>query len=320
MRIHLIFALLLTGFAAPSQAANVQVVPGSGAAYLYFPADGEDNRTVLKFIKEIGGSLDDKYKVYFTFENDPKELLCDETDLTCEKTLGAGKVKLEIEGDWAPGNASVKLGMKGKFSGACSGVDTSCEMVLQAGKTVSVNIKVGCDAKDYSVIDLGGGDEALCVGYSADGKNNILLAAHKKIESGLRPKDEKEEWGYKDPDNGIANTEKIISKWKNDTSESAAHYCKNLSIGSGSKKLMEWYLPSINELKKVLAGWNNQDFTVPKANKDSGHEDGYYSSTENGKEKTKTAYWSSSSSSMKVDDTKYKYKDGATLCIKGISP
>jgi len=113
---------------------------------------------------------------------------------------------------------------------------------------------------------------------SLDGSNHLLLAAHKNSQSGLRPKNEQAQWGNNSEDDGVDNTQKILNAWSSNTSDSAAHYCKNdLSIGSGSSKLMQWYLPAIAELKLALNGWNHDIFILPKES-----EPGYYSSTRDG--------------------------------------
>jgi len=327
----LVALMLTTGLPTLAQSVSVQPVPGSGAAYLYFPDNG-DTRAVLKVVKENGMGLATDYEVHFTFDGGAQEVLCESAQLVCEETLKPGTVRLTVKGDWAPGNTSVTLPMSGKFSGACSSIDTTCQFSLQKGTTSTVRIKAGCNARDYSVVKLGGGAEALCVGFSLDGQNNVLLAAHRNIDPGKRPKNEKKEFNNTSLTDGQANTQTILDNWTGDTGESAAHYCHTLEVGSGTGKLMQWYLPALNELKNALAGWS-ADFTIPK----NIGKDGYYSSTEHSKRKTKTLKWSSSHDGWKEDKTKYHGSDedddededdhdhhtddrGDTLCIKGVSP
>jgi len=301
---------LTAGLPALAQSPAVHPVPGSGAAYLYFPAEG-DGATVLKVIKENVTSVPAGiYEVFFTFDGGLEEPLCDSTQTECEKTLKPGTVKLRIAGNWIPD----KLPMSGKFSGACSGIDTTCQFALQANATNTVRIKAGCNARDYSVVKLGGDAEALCIGISLDNQNDILLAAHQDTASGKRPKNKKSLWGYDSNDDGKANTQTIMNNWtSSNTTQSAAHHCANLSIGSGGGKMMDWYLPAINELELALNGWDDADPIITR------YEDGYYSSTESGKKYTRIIRWSSSSGKQKTTK-KYKDTNGETLCVHSVSP
>jgi len=308
-------ATVLTGFSifACAQTVNLRVVPGSSAAYLYFPADG-DSRSVLKVIKETGMGLTENYEVYFTFENAPEEILCLNTETSCEKTIGQGTVALRISGDWVPNNASMVLPMSGKFSGACAGIDTTCQFSMQAGATHTVLIKAGCDAHDYSVVKLGNGQEVLCIGNSLDGQNNLLLAAHNHTASGKRAKTKKENWGNTSTTDGKDNTQTIQEKWSGSTGNSAAHYCSDdMEIGSGASQMMDWYLPAIDELNMALAGWYDDIFIISKNT--------YFSSTEKSKKEIRGLTWSSSET---IKEPKLKYKsdskyNGETLCFHSVA-
>jgi len=304
-------ATVLTGFSIFACAQSVRVVPGSSAAYLYFPADG-DSRSVLKVIKETGMGLTDNYEVYVTFENEPEEILCLDTETSCEKTIGKGMVALRISGDWVPNNASMVLPMNGKFSGACVGIDTTCQFSMQAGASHTVLIKAGCNARDYSVVKLGNGQEVLCIGNSLDGQNNVLLAAHNATASGKRVKTKKEYWDNTSTTDGKDNTQKIQEKWSGSSEDSAAHYCSDaMEIGSGASKMMDWYLPAIEELKMALAGWYDDIFIISKNNT-------YFSSTEINKKKVKGSSWSSSAETIKEEKLKYK-DNGETLCFHSMA-
>jgi len=304
--------MVLAGFPALAQLPAVRPVPGSGAGYVYFPAEG-DSRAILKVVKESVTSVPaGMYQVYFTFGGEPEELLCDTHQTACEKTLGAGAVKLRIAGEWLAG----KLSMLGKFSGACSGIDDTCQINLQAGDTQTVRIKVGCNAHDYSLVKLGGDAQALCVG--TDGLNqrpdHVLLAAHKKIGGGKRAKKSKGELGNSSSEDGAGNTAILRNNWSGDTADSAAHYCHGLELGSGSTKLTEWYLPAISELDLALSGWVDEDYVVPKAAADQG----YFSSTHSDKKRTQVIEWDASSIRKR---TKYKYKESSqVLCVRSVAP
>jgi len=265
-----------------SAAPDIQPVPGSGAGFMYFPGE-DDARVVLKVIKETEGGLDTNYEVHLTFENNASELLCADVDMDCEKTLSAGAFKLDIVGEWITGKPW--LAKHGQFSGACSGISTACNSTLQGGGTHTVHIKVGCNAHEYSKVSLGGGDEALCIGWGpgpSQNENKLLLAAHKKITSDKKGKTAgKVQWNAWSWEDGQENSEIGMNNWSGVKDDSAAYYCDDLQLGAGASKLVNWYLPAISELHLALNGWPDEDFIISK----TGNNQTYISSTTGGGKK-----------------------------------
>jgi len=252
-------------------AADVQPVPGSAAAYLYFPAEGA-GRVKLKIVKEFANVVQDRYEVYFQLRNRRQELICGFDEDNCEKTVPAGQGRLTIKGFY---DTAKKLPISmATFTGACSTTGTRCDLNLKDGNTETVRIVTGCNATEYSVILLDDKNRpndknaVLCVGPVPDG-SGYLLAAYKSIRSNFRAKTSTDAIGAKDSRNGKENTAIMLSKWSASifpVRESAAHYCNNLSIGSGNNRYNDWYVPAEQELNLVLAGWDaaKQSFIIPK--------------------------------------------------------
>jgi len=288
--------LLLLPLSGAEAAADIRPVPGSGAAYLYFPGEGA-GRVKIKIVKEFANMLQDRYEVYYTPRRGGREqLICTAEEETCEKLLPAGQGGLTIKGFYDPAN---KLPINAaKFTGSCSTVGARCDLNLKDGVTETVRITTGCNASDYSVIRVGVGNErqqVLCVGVSPDGRS-YLLAAHKNTRNGMLAKTDKK-IGFTHSTDGKANTRIMIDKWDNAVfpeRESAAHYCQRLTVGQGNLRLSGWYVPALQELNLVLAGWEaaKQSFIVPRDG------DGYFSSTEIGNESTNTYRWNNSSKNL----------------------
>ncbi|KXU35356.1 hypothetical protein AXE65_06370 [Ventosimonas gracilis] len=259
-------------------APDISPVPGSGAAYLYFPGEAE-GRVKLSIVKEFANMLQDRYEVYYTPRNGREILLCSADEDSCEKLLPAGQGRLFIKGFYDPAN-KLPINMA-KFTGSCSTIGARCTLNLKTTGKETVRITTGCNASEYSVIQLGDNNNrpaALCVGLSPDGKS-YLLAAHKNIRTEMMPKSSKDKQGFNDAQNGMENTKIMLNKWNNNDARqnrSAAHYCQQLALGQGNLRFDGWYVPAERELNLVLSGWDaaNQSFIIPKST------DGYWSSTE----------------------------------------
>jgi len=287
--------LLLSGTVMAQSAPNVRPVPGSGAAYVYFPGETE-GRVKLTVTKEFGNMLQDRYVVYYRPDKKREEVICKENEELCEKLLPAGRGRLRIEGYYDPAK---KLPIThAKFNGACSVTGKSCNVNLRTNGTETVRITTGCNGSDYSVIQLGEKAMALCVGPAIGDKNGYLLAAHKSI-SAKRTKDVEEVKEAKSETDGKTNTKILLDNWTGSAlrarTESAAHYCNNLKLGEKNTQFTGWYVPAIKELDLALSGWSSKDqsFIVPK------DATGYYSSTERPKASrttggSKTIQWDGS--------------------------
>jgi len=291
LKVSIAVCLLLLPLSA-AKAADINPVPGSGAAYLYFPGEGA-GRVKLKIAKEFANMLQDRYEVYYMPRRGGREqLICTAEEETCEKLLPAGQGRLTIKGFYDPSN---KLPINAaKFTGSCSTTGARCDLNLKEGSTETVRITTGCNASDYSVIQLGGDkNQVLCVGISPDGKS-YLLAAHKNIRGGLLAKTA-EKVGFTSNTDGKANTKIMIDKWDRTVfpeRDSAAHYCQRLTVGKDGNRLAGWYVPALQELNLALAGWESakQSFVVPRDG------DGYFASTERGSESTNTYRWNNGKS------------------------
>jgi len=290
---------------------NVRPVPGSGAAYLYFPGETE-GRVKLSVTKEFGNMVEDRYVVYYKPKDKREVVLCTETEQHCEKLLPAGQGRIRIEGFYDP---SKKLPIsRAKFNGACSATGKQCNVNLRTDGTESLRITTGCNGSDYSVVELGGKDAvALCVGMGVSDRNSYLLAAHKHIRA-KQIKFEEEDLGAKSANDGKANTKVLLDnlpatlRVRND---SAAYYCHSLKLGEKNTRFVEWYVPAIDELDLALSGWSNKDqsFIVPR---DS---EGYFSSTESGKRDIKYIRWSGSKNSNAARYTNAK----SILCMYSVA-
>jgi len=268
---------------------NVRPVPGSGAAYMYFPGDVE-GRVKLSITKDYGNMIQDRYAVYYRANNKREELICKEDEEHCEKMVPSGQGRIRITGYYDP---SKKLPIThAKFSGACSTTGKECKLNLRNNGTETLRITTGCNGRDYSVIDFGGKEgTALCVGVGISDANTYLLAAHRHIRAKRIKLVEK--IGVTNKSDGKANTKMFLENWESNrsitplTTDSAAHYCTKLTVGEGQKRLVGWYVPAINELNQALSGWEggSQNFIVPKDTT------GYYSSTETGSRSTETVRW-----------------------------
>jgi len=278
----LIGSFFLLPLAAAQAGPDIRPVPGSGAAYLYFPGEAV-GRVKLKIVKEYANMLQDRYSVYFKPKNGREELICGADEENCEKLVASGAGKLRIQGFYDTSN-KLPISMA-KFTGACSVTGAECKLNLKIGSTETVRITTGCNASEYSVVGaLGRGDSnsrgagALCVGPTQDG-SGYLIAAHKAVRGNLRAKTGSEKIGASSTRDGKGNSKILLEKWdKNKFSEreSAAHTCERLSIAVGEDRYVGWHVPSEQELSQVLGGWEaaKQSFVVPK---DSA---GYWTSTE----------------------------------------
>jgi len=293
--------LLVSSMLMAQSAPNVRPVPGSGAAYLYFPGESE-GRVKLSITKEFGNMVQDRYAVYYRPNGKREELICKEDEDLCEKLLPAGRGRLRIEGYYDPAK---KLPIThAKFNGACSTTGKVCNVNLRTSGSETVRITTGCNGSDYSVIELSGKDSALCIGPGISNKNSYLLAAHKNI-SAKRTKSVEEIKDAKSETDGKTNTKLLLDNWNPaiaSTRDSAAHYCNNLKLGEKNTRFTGWYVPAIKELDLALSGWSNkeQSFVIPK------DATGYYSSTENPKKTgkggndggNKTVRWNSGSATQ----------------------
>jgi len=308
LRILMVACFLLLPLDYAKAAPDIRPVPGSGAAYLYFPGEGA-GRVKLKIAKEFANMLQDRYEVYYMPRRGGKEqLICTVEEETCEKLLPAGQGILTIKGFYDPAN---KLPINAaKFTGSCSTTGARCNLNLKEGSTETVRITTGCNASDYSVIQLGNDrQQVLCVGPSPDGKS-YLLAAHKHIRGGMLAKTA-EEIGFTSNTDGKTNTKIMIDKWDRavfSERDSAAHYCQNLTVGKDGNRLVGWYVPALQELNSVLAGWEaaKQSFVIPR---DS---NGYFSSTEIGQKSTNTYVWSGSAKKL---DYQYWNSSASVICV-----
>jgi len=310
--------LLLPAVLAAQSMPNVRPVPGSGAAYLYFPAETE-GRVKLSITKEFGNMVQDRYAVYYQptpLTRGREELVCKEDEEHCEKLVPAGRGRIRIAGYYDPAQ---KLPInRAKFSGACSTTGAVCTINLRNSGTETVRITTGCNGSDYSVITLSAKDEALCVGPGISDRNSFLLAAHKHIRA-KRTKAVERIDGDKSDTDGKANTQALLNGWDNSIAnrrESAADYCNGLTLGEKNLRFSGWYVPAIKELDLALAGWDNKDpsFIIPKDNT------GYFSSTEGKAHKSpwgsKTIRWNGSSKSQ---DNR-PYTDAVSiLCVYSVA-
>jgi len=303
--------LLLTATAMAQSMPNVRPVPGSGAAYVYFPGEIE-GRVKLSITKEFGNMIQDRYAIYYRPQGKREELICKETEEHCEKLVPSGQGRIRIAGFYDPGK---KLPIThAKFSGICSVTGRQCNINLRENTSASQTLRIttGCNGRDYSVIDFGGKNGlALCVGVGISNPNTYLLAAHQHIRT-KRAKmvDNKVKPGFESKTDGKANTKIMMQQWEENnrsTGESAAHYCQKLTVSEGQGRLVEWYVPSINELDKALAGWEGtgQNFVIPKDTT------GYFSSTQTGTQNVEVIRWNNAKQKSYVN-----YKDAAaTLCM-----
>jgi len=291
LRVSITACLLLLPFIYVQAAADIHPVPGSGAAYLYFPGESA-GRVKLQIAKEFSNMLQDRYEVYYIPRRGGREqLICSADEETCEKLLPAGPARLSIRGFYDP---SKKLPINSaKFTGSCSNIGERCELNLKDGNTEIVRITTGCNASEYSTIRVGDRDSVLCVGISPDNKS-YLLAAHKNIRGGMMARTNNQKAGFTSTTDGKTNTQIMIDKWDSSifsTRDSAAHYCQQLSVGKGDFSFSGWYVPALQELHSVLAGWYaaQQSFAIPK---DDGK--GYFSSTERPNDAVNTYRWDNS--------------------------
>jgi len=307
--------LLISSMLMAQSAPNVRPVPGSGAAYLYFPGESE-GRVKLAITKEFGNMVQDRYAVYYRANGKREELICKEDEDHCEKLLPAGRGRLRIEGYYDPAK---KLPIThAKFNGACSTTGKVCNVNLRASGSETVRITTGCNGSDYSVIELSSKDTALCVGPGLNDRNSYLLAAHKHI-SAKRTKVIEEIKDAKSETDGKTNTKLLLDNWNTalgNTRDSAAHYCNNLKLGERNTRFTGWYVPAIKELDFALSGWSNKDqsFIIPK------DATGYYSSTE----RPKAGRTSGGSKTVRWDGSKRQdgrsYADAASvLCVYSVS-
>jgi len=279
-RFFLKLAIGLLPFAVVYAAPDIHPVPGSGAAYLYFPGEVV-GRVKLKIIKEFANVVQDRYEVYFQPRKGRQELICSVDEESCEQLVASGQGELTIKGFYDPAR-KLPISMA-KFTGGCSTTGAKCKLNLKAGNTETVRITTGCNATEYSVVNLSDGNErnrhsVLCVGPSLDG-SSYLLAAHRSIRGNLRAKTDEQQSGFTSTRDGKGNTRIMMDTWdksKFSERESAAHTCDQLSVGAGNNRYTGWYVPAEQELSLVLSGWDaaKQSFIIPK---DSA---GYWTSTE----------------------------------------
>jgi len=302
-------SVLIANLVMAQSAPNVRPVPGSGAAYLYFPGESE-GRVKLSITKEFGNMVQDRYTVYYRPQNKREEVICKETEEQCEKLLPAGRGRLRIEGYYDPGK---KLPIThAKFNGACSTTGKVCNVNLRTSGTETVRITTGCNGSDYSVIELSSKDAALCIGPSLSDKSGYLLAAHKHITAKV-VKVVEDLKSKKSATDGKANTKELLDGWDAaiaSTRDSAAHYCNNLKLGEKNTRLAGWYVPAIKELDLALAGWDNKDqsFIVPK------DATGYHSSTETGGRSSELIRWNNG----KQKRTEYNRTAASVLCVYNV--
>jgi len=286
--------LLLAATAMAQSMPNVRPVPGSGAAYVYFPGEIE-GRVKLSITKEFGNMIQDRYAIYYRPQGKREELICKEDQEHCEKLVPSGQGRIRIAGFYDP---TKKLPIThAKFSGICSVTGRQCNINLRENASASQTLRIttGCNGNAYSVIDFGGKNgQVLCVGVGISNPNTYLLAAHQQIRTKrTKLENSKVTPRFESKTDGKANTKIMIERWESNTAitrlttESAAHYCQRLTVGEGQGRLVEWYVPSINELDQALSGWEgtSQSFIIPKDST------GYYSSTETGNTSTEVIRW-----------------------------
>jgi len=302
--------LLWATAALPQSMPTIRPVPGSGASYVYFPGEVE-GRVKLSITKDYGNMIQDRYAIYYRPQGKREELLCKEDQEHCEKLVPGGQGRIRIAGFYDPAK---KLPIThAKFSGICSTTGKQCNINLRGSGSETLRITTGCNGKDYSVIDFGGKKGlALCVGVGISNPNTYLLAAHQHISTKRTKVVEKADPGFESKTDGKANTKRMLESWESNrslglTSDSAAHYCQQLTVGEGQGRLVEWYVPSINELDQALAGWEgaNQNFVIPKDST------GYYSSTETGTRSTETIKWNNAKQKDYLNFT----AAGSVLCM-----
>jgi len=305
--------LLLTATAMAQSMPNVRPVPGSGAAYVYFPGEVE-GRVKLSITKEFGNMIQDRYAIYYRPQGKREELICKETEEHCEKLVPSGQGRIRIAGFYDPAK---KLPIThAKFSGICSVTGKQCNINLRENTSASQTLRIttGCNGNAYSVIDFGGKNgQVLCVGVGISNPNTYLLAAHQQIRT-KRAKlvDNKVKPGFESKTDGKANTKIMLQQWEENrslglTTDSAAHYCQRLTVSEGQGRLVEWYVPSINELDQALSGWEgtSQSFIIPKDTT------GYFSSTQTGTSSVEVVRWNNAKQRTWVN-----YRDAAaTLCM-----
>jgi len=302
--------LLLTTTALAQSMPNIRPVPGSGASYVYFPGEVE-GRVKLSITKDYGNMIQDRYAIYYRPQGKREELLCKEDQEHCEKLVPSGQGRIRIAGFYDPAK---KLPIThAKFSGICSTTGRQCNINLRGSGSETLRITTGCNGKDYSVIDFGGKNgQALCVGVGISNPNTYLLAAHQHIRSKRTKVVAKADPAFTSKTDGKANTKRMLESWEANralglTSDSAAHYCQRLTVGEGQGRLVEWYVPSINELDQALAGWEgaSQNFVIPKDST------GYYSSTETGSQHTEIIRWNNAKQKTSLAYT----AAGSVLCM-----
>ncbi|WP_156919962.1 hypothetical protein [Comamonas composti] len=227
------FASLIPMTAA---AQTIRAVPGSSAGYLYFPAtSGPSTGKVQLGIVKTGAFIN--YTVVYKKSGESTSTtVCPAGEITCSAMLPVGIVKLELQGQFAPG-----LPISGAdWSGDCvtSGQAESCSVSLTAGTAREVRVQASCDGSPTTLGEGGNAIPVLCVGLASNGKE-LLLAAHQSLGSAKYNGPEKQVCGNTDREDGRANAEKLTGNCQS----AAASYCTNLALGAHS-----WYLPAIDEL------------------------------------------------------------------------
>jgi len=293
---------------------NIRPVPGSGASYVYFPGETE-GRVKLSITKDYGNMVPDRYAIYYRPQGKREELLCKEDQEHCEKLVPSGQGRIRIAGFYDPAK---KLPIThAKFSGACSTTGKQCNLNLRGSGAETLRITTGCNGRDYSVVDFGGKNgQVLCVGVGISNPNTYLLAAHQQIRSKRTKLVQKSDPPFTSKTDGKANTKRMLQSWEAHpevtrlTTESAAHYCQRMTVGEGQGRLVEWYVPAINELDQALGGWEgaNQNFVIPKDST------GYYSSTETGSQSTEVIRWNNAKQKTSLAYT----AAGSVLCMYSV--
>ena len=230
--------LLAAATAASAQTAPPRVVPGSSAAYLYFPAS-TNSRSVLSVVKQ--GTFK-SYAITYQLNDNAPEVLCAIGEESCEVSLAAGLVTLAVEGYYGTGsNAKI---LAAGWAGDCAATAAaSCKLSITSGANQFVRISTACDGSAYSLVQMGT-SEGLCI---ASYQGEYLVAAHKDIVSGRRPKNVKATWANTTTTDGRENMPVLLSNMSGSQTVSSAHWCNGLSVGGRTG----WYLPATGELSAI---------------------------------------------------------------------
>lgn len=287
-------ALAAAVAASASAAGAPRVVPGTSAAYLYFPAPS-DSRSKLS-VSKLGTFRN--YTVTYRGADDVSTVLCTESESECQVSLPSGTVTLAVEGYFGVNNTAKMLAAQ--WGGECAaGAAASCQMAITAGDNQYVRITAGCDGSASSLVQMGSA-EGLCIGML---QSEYLVAAHKNTATGRKPKSVKGTWSNTDASDGRNNMTALLNGMNSAQDKSSAHYCNTLSVGGTSG----WYLPALNELKAAATPAAPALYgTFYASNTTSAKKNAILTYTSTGQSNSTTSYSTSS--------------DYGTLCFHRITP